>query len=763
MKLMNAKMLALSICLTLSALSVYTAQAEDWKPAGGTLLSKFAGDLDPAAPHKDYYPRPQLVRAEWENLNGFWDYSIQPSAQQSMTASQGKILVPFAVESSLSGVAKRVGKENNLWYKTRFVVPQKWQGKRIMMNFGAVDWRCEVLVNGKKVGGHQGGYAPFGIDITDALSGNGQQEMILKVWDPTTDGPQPIGKQHNNPNGIWYTPVTGIWQTVWMEPVSEARVTKVKPVFDLEKKIVSINIFAKNAEGCSVAIDGKTAPIKNGKAVIDLSVEGKKYWTPDTPVLYDFTAVLQKDGKETDRVNSYYALRKISLGKTEDGHVRLMLNNQFVFQHGPLDQGWWPDGLYSAPTLNALIYDIKMLKAFGFNMLRKHVKVEPAIYYYYCDKLGMLVWQDMPSGDPKHYIPPKAEKDAVRDPESVAIYEAELKDMIASFDFFPSIIVWVPFNEGWGQFDTPRIVEMVRALDDSRLVNGTSGWADRNCSDMHDMHKYPGPGMFPTEEKRASVLGEYGGLGLPIKGHSWKENGNWGYVSFDDKEGLFRRYRQLNRQLRPLILNGLSAAVYTQTTDVEVEVNGLMSYDRAVVKVPVEKMFQSNTKLRAPLTENAPMIKTVVATAADGEQVWNYTFAKPADHWADPNFNDSAWKKGAAGFGTEKTPGALVRTVWNTPEIWLRRAVDLSEDQIKNIDNLFINIHHDEDAEVYLNGIKIGSFKKYIGEYTLADPDMAALKKAAKPGKNILAVHCRQTAGGQYIDVGFSIEDATEK
>lgn len=752
------KTLSLSIGLALAVVSASNAQAVDWKPTGGTLLSKYAGDLDPAAPHKDYYPRPQLVRSEWQNLNGFWDYAIQPVEQKSMKESQGKILVPFAVESSLSGVAKRVGKENNLWYKTKFTVPAQWQGKRIMMNFDAVDWRCTVMVNGREVGSHQGGYAPFALDITDALNANGNQEMILKVWDPTTDGPQPIGKQHNKPSGIWYTPVTGIWQTVWMEPVAPARIAKIKPVFDLEKKIIAINVFTENAEGYSVTIDGKTAKVQNGKAVVTLSSEGKKLWTPDTPVLYDFTASLAKDGKQTDQVKSYYALRKISLGKTEDGLVRLMLNNKFVFQHGPLDQGWWPDGLYTAPTLKALISDVEMLKAFGFNMLRKHVKVEPAIYYYYCDKLGMLVWQDMPSGDPKHYIPPKAKKDAVRSPESVAIYEQELKDMIASFDFFPSIIMWVPFNEGWGQFDTPRITDLVKSLDDSRLVNATSGWADRNCSDVHDMHRYPGPGMFPTEEKRASVLGEYGGLGLPVKGHSWQENGNWGYVKFDDKEALFRRYRQLNRQLRPLILKGLSAAVYTQTTDVEIEVNGLMSYDRAVVKMPVQKMFETNTKLRAPLSEKAPSIEAIAKVASDGEQIWSYTFDKPADNWTDAAFNDSAWKKGAAGFGTEKTPGALVRTVWDSKEIWLRRSVEISEKQLKNIDNFMLNVHHDEDAEVYLNGVKIASYQKYVGEYSLTDPDMNALKKAAKAGKNILAVYCRQTIGGQYIDVGISVE-----
>ena len=635
-----------------------TAFADQWKPVPGILTSKFTKDVNPAAPHQEY-PRPQLERRQWLNLNGLWDYAIAPVAEEKCPAAQGKILVPFAIESALSGVGKTVGEENNLWYRHTFAVPSEWKGQNVRLNFGAVDWKCEVFINGQKAGGHQGGYTPFSLDITKLLKNNGKEELVVKVWDPTDKGPQPIGKQTVNPRGIWYTSVTGIWQTVWLEPVADAFIEKVLPVASLNvtggdaikmksgksENQKSLNEHAKDIVRFDVSVCGAKA----GDSVrISGTFEGKKtelvfpanaqkenmicfpkgvlkYWTPETPVLYPVKVELLRDGKAIDTASSYFAVRKISLGKTKDGILRLMLNDQFVFQHGPLDQGWWPDGLYTAPTDKALAYDVVMLKKFGFNMLRKHVKVEPARFYYHCDKLGMLVWQDMPSGEPSLYIR-WSQPDAIRSPESVAIYKSEYKELINTFAVYPSIVMWVPFNEGWGQFDTPAIVKWTREMDPTRLVNNTSGWTDRLCGDVYDTHAYPGPAMTCPELHRAVVLGEYGGLGLPVKGHSWNEKGkNWGYVKFNDKEALFNRYEELNQKLRPMILKGLSAAVYTQTTDVEIEVNGLMSYDREVIKMPEAKLFATNTNLRRAI-DDAEQAKAFAASAWNGYNQYDIQF-----------------------------------------------------------------------------------------------------------------------------------------
>jgi hypothetical protein len=568
----------------------------EWKPAQGPLMTRWTEEVNPTSVLPEY-PRPQMVREEWFNLNGLWDYAIVPSSSERPSRYDGKILVPFCIESTLSGVMKNVGPENQLWYRRTFELPEGWAGRIIMLHFGACDWETTVWVNGNEVGKHKGGYDSFEFDISQALKNKGRQELVVSVWDPVDQGTQPRGKQVLKPEGIWYTSVTGIWQTVWLEPLNSDHFNSVDIVPDIDADVVSFIADLSSEDGFTIEAIVST----NGQVVAQETSDQKQvtvwinspiYWTPEYPYLYDYRLVLvRNDGTRADSVDGYFGMRKISLGIDEKGFTRMMLNDEFVFQFGPLDQGWWPDGLYTAPSDEALRNDIDVTKLLGFNMARKHVKVEPDRWYYWCDKLGLLVWQDMPSGD--KFIGGE-DPDIIRTQESEDQYRLELQELIKEHLNHPSIVVWVPFNEGWGQFKTAEIVDFIRGLDSTRLIDPASGWTDRKVGDIRDIHEYPGPAMPEPEKSRAIVLGEFGGLGLPVEGHTWQAKDNWGYRSFEDRDKLFEAYTGLIDKLMPMVGKGLSAAVYTQTTDVEVEVNGLMTYDRAMIKMEPEKLFQIN-------------------------------------------------------------------------------------------------------------------------------------------------------------------------
>jgi beta-galactosidase/beta-glucuronidase len=599
------KALSVVICCGLLGFQV-SARAEDWKPAPAPLMTRWGKSLSPETAWAEY-PRPQLVRDRWQNLNGLWDYAISPRTAEQMPAAEGKILVPYAIESALSGVGRRVSADQSLWYSRTFEIPSNWRGSRVMLHFDAVDWETEVMVNGQSIGGHKGGSTPFSFDITDAIRWDGANQLRVRVWDPTDLGSQPRGKQVNQPEGIWYTPVTGIWQTVWLEPIPVTALGQVRTETQLNEGRVRFHLQVNGPTDGARAIivvrsGGREVAKEDGPLgqPLDITIPSPRLWSPSDPHLYECTVELKRDDELLDRADSYFGMREIRLAKDEAGHLRLFLNGKPLFQFGPLDQGWWPDGLLTPPSDAAAAYDLQVLKQVGMNMLRKHIKVEPSRYYYHCDRLGLMVWQDMPSGmakDRKQFVQPDWSEDGEFNAEEKAQFRAELKEMIDHLRGFTCIVTWVPFNEGWGQHDTNEILQWVMEYDPTRLVDGPSGWTDRGVGHMKDLHRYPGPDMFSTMPDRASVLGEFGGLGLPVEGHLWKSQDNWGYRTFKTVEELEKNYRQLIDQLKPLIPNGLAAAIYTQTTDVEIEVNGLLTYDREVLKLDAEML----SKLHEPL------------------------------------------------------------------------------------------------------------------------------------------------------------------
>ena len=587
----------------LSCTQTEVQQQSAWKPAGDRLKTRWAEQVSPenALPE---YPRPQMERKDWANLNGLWEYAITEKGEAEPEQFDGEILVPFAVESSLSGVQKTINEKQELWYKRTFSIPSSWNGKHVRLNFGAADWQTDVFVNDIFIGSHRGGYAPFSFDITPFMEKGSEQKLVVRVWDPTDKGFQPLGKQFQTPMGILYSSVTGIWQTVWIEPVDDNYVTAVKSIPDIDRSTVEVTIQTSGEQANDIVEaklfdDGVFVSSARGLAgkALRLPVKKQKLWSPESPFLYGLEITLSRSGKVIDKVTSYTAMRKISSAKDANGIVRLQLNNRNILMFGILDQGYWPDGLYTAPTDEALLYDIKKTRDFGFNMIRKHAKTEPARWYYHCDKEGMLVWQDMPGGEiggnafsAKEY---NGGTDKIRTKESRDNFFHEWTEVMNLCVSNPSVVVWIPFNEGWGQFETDKVVEFTKSIDPSRLVDPSSGGNHRPTGDMLDLHNYPEPLMFLYDSIRVTAMGEYGGIGWAVKGHCWVE-GCFGAIWVENSDEATKQYIKYTNDIQQFVGKGMSAAVYTQLTDVESEANGLLTYDRAELKMDEAKVREAN-------------------------------------------------------------------------------------------------------------------------------------------------------------------------
>ena len=597
------KFLLIAAAIMVVAACTEKKETFDWAPAGDHILTEWGENLDPTNVLPEY-PRPQMVREQWMNLNGFWDFRAYDTV--------GKILVPFPFESALSGVGQRLRKDSVITYKTTVKIPSGYLKNHVLLNCGGIDCVAEIKINGEYVRKHVGGYTAISEDVTEYLK-KGENEIVIKVTDATDTGHQAVGKQRCDNTGIWYTPVSGIWQTIWLEPVNETHISKLKitPYLDLETFTVNAETSTGKGTVEVKIFDGKKQVASGkGEAGKDINIKMKdlKLWSPDDPFLYDFKITVKDGGKTVDKVKSYSAMRKVSVNKDGFGTFRIALNNKPIFCVGPLDQGWWPDGLYTAPTDEALAFDIVRTRELGYNTIRKHVKVEPDRWYYHCDRLGIMVWQDMPSGD--YQASPKwefaadysAEPEAQhsRSKESVDQYWKDWTRIMTQLYNHPSIIVWVPFNEAWGQFNTMEVATRTKLMDPTRLVNSASGGNLFPCGDLMDFHNYskePQPWSAPHPDA-VVVLGEYGGIGLMIPEHTWAGEG-WGYRNLETNvTKATDRYVSYGKHiLKNVDTMAISAAIYTQTTDCETELNGFYTYDRKVFKFDQDRFVEINKRL----------------------------------------------------------------------------------------------------------------------------------------------------------------------
>ncbi len=743
-----------------------SAWAADWQPVPGKMMTKWGKELKPDAVWQEY-PRPQLERGDWTNLNGLWDYAVTGKDEKTPASWNGKILVPFCPESTLSGVGRLIEPNEALWYKRP--LPDAKAGKRTLLNFEAVDYTTTVWVNGRMIGTHTGGYTPFSFDITPALKPSGN-ELQVRV-DDATEGFQLRGKQKLKSGGIWYTRVTGIWQTVWLEQVNERFITDLDFNNDVKTGKITVNakLAGKTVEGekIRVTVVGAGSDLANmveGHDGVTVQIANPKLWSPSEPNLYRVQVeLLDGQGKTIDAVKSYTALREFGKIRDANGNWRFTLNGKSIFHWGPLDQGWWPDGLLTPPSETAMRSDIDYLKAAGFNMIRKHIKIEPRSYYYYCDKVGMLMWQDQvsmgyggPESEPKGSNPPWTRmasnpSDGTWPDDAHEQYVTEYKRMVDHLRDEPCVALWSPFNEAWGQHRTMEVGKMAMEYDKTRPINIASGGNWWPIGDIADEHHYPDPG-FPFNDRRfddyVKVVGEFGGHGMPIEGHLWDNTkANWGYGGLPkDLDEWKQRFSRSIHVLANLRKRGVCAGVYTQTTDVEVEINGLLTYDR-IPKVDASWVKPLSDMLLT--TPDVAKITDVLLTSEHEPQEWKYVTEQPADGWEKPGLDVASWKTGKGGFG--RAPDAETGTEWKTDDIWIRREVKIDSEPKGHAT---LSIFHDEDAQVFINGTKVADLTGFTTHYV----DVPIPDGVLKAGVNTIAAHCRQTQGGQYIDLGISLE-----
>ena len=759
----------ISIVFILVLLLQYSfIQAQNWAPVPGQIMTNWANNVTPENVWKEY-PRPQMVRTDWLNLNGLWDFEITERDTNKIAINYArKILVPFCVESALSGIKETITGKQQMIYRRFFSIPSHWNQKHLILHFEAVDYEAKVWVDGKYVGIHKGGYDHFQFDIAGFLNKDEKHEIKLVVWDPTNEGSQPIGKQALPAirNRTKYTATSGIWQTVWLEPTNEVAIESIKIIPNIDNGTISLQTKVVGAtQGARIKIQA----FDQGKEIassiaaigepVSLQLNQPKLWSPTNPFLYDFKLSLINDGKVVDEVSSYFGMRKISMGRDQEGYMRILLNNEIIYQLGPLDQGYWPDGILTPASDQALRYDIAYLKKIGANMDRMHMKVQPERWYYHCDQLGILVWQDMVS--PTKFIDTKSNLNP-------SDFELEHNITVDQLYNHPSIIQWVLFNESWGQYDTERLTAALKAKDPTRLVINASGWHDKKVGDIRDFHDYtihPAVALVNKNDDRAMVLGEAGGIDLLIPGHLWtpdlkggtKIKTDW---SIDFKKGivkssdeLIEKYKILLDDLFQLKKYGLNAVVYTQISDVEDEISGWMTYDRKVSKLPDTTFAALHQQFFKPTITGKYILPLSMNTA----QQWNYSFTAPSNDWIK-NTTIADFKLGEAPFGIESNNVHKVNTTWNTSSLFLNKEFTLSSVPSK----LSLIACNTGITDVYINGAYVMQFNNFlkndpeikISETLLSDKAMKLLKL----GVNQLSLKFNFSSAGKpvyYYDFGI--------
>lgn len=748
-------------------------EVEERRPAKAPLITPWGKKVSPENVWREY-PRPQMVRKDWLNLNGLWKYAITEAVAYRPNTFEENILVPFCIQSPLSGVQRNVTSGQRLWYRRLFDLPESWRDRRVLLHFGAVDWETTVWVNNQQIGIHRGGYDPFTMDITGALKPGEEQEIILKVWDPGESGLQPIGKQTvRRQTSQTYELTTGIWQTVWLEPVANVSIKRLNIIPDIDNQMVKVAAeIHGDAAGCQLemkALDGNEIvgrEVGDPKKPISLVITKPKLWSPDSPFLYTLKATLLRDGKTLDMVDSYFGMRKISLGKDEQGINRIFLNNEQIFQIGPLDQGYWPDGVFTPPSEAAMRFDLEYLKSVACNMVRLHIKVNPARWYYHCDRLGLLVWQDFVCGLSRGKNLP---------PEAVTQWDLEHKRIIDALYNHPSIIMWIVFNEGWGQHETERITHWAMEYDSSRLVSNASGWIDvmglANIRDIHDYTTYPSIPIPGREKTRAVVLGECGGFNVIVKDHNWhsqipqersEHDNEWIYdikrPTYSIGERLTEHYAALVENLRLLQMEGLCAAVYTQIVDMKREQNGYLSFDRQVSKMDPKNLLNLHERLFLP----SPQVSPIIIPSLEQPQQWRYSISEKSSDWFAQGFEDKNWSEGFGPFGNTDGDPQRVRTRWTTSDLYLRKSFNLNEVPQRAVLKIYCfgQIYPEiNDCEIYLNGklTKVTRSRHIQQEFRVTDIllDSDTLN-SLKQGTNLIAVRCEMNEiNPRLIDFGF--------